>query len=52
MRFRGLCLNCGSRRERTVEVGGRHATIDQKMGIRILVWEDRTSPSCLTALVR
>lgn len=21
-------------------------------GIRILVWEDRTSPSCLTALVR
>ena len=23
-----------------------------KKGIRILVWEDRTSPSCLTALVR
>jgi len=22
------------------------------LGIRILVWEDRTSPSCLTALVR
>ena len=24
----------------------------KKTGIRILVWEDRTSPSCLTALVR
>lgn len=24
----------------------------KKRGIRILVWEDRTSPSCLTALVR
>lgn len=23
-----------------------------RMGIRILAWEDRTSPSCLTALVR
>lgn len=29
-----------------------YGTTQVNLGIRILVWEDRTSPSCLTALVR
>lgn len=31
---------------------GRQIVGVLNLGIRILVWEDRTSPSCLTALVR
>ena len=42
----------------TVDLDTRSFTVwgfsrdTRKKGIRILVWEDRTSPSCLTALVR
>ena len=39
-----LCCLCGANEG----LSGEHKI----KGIRILVWEDRTSPSCLTALVR